>query len=521
MKDSSDHNPEPELEDYVASKTETEPASGRNYMDSNIQENCEINLEDSNSEKAEQELLDCILLLTSEGDSNILNLESPSKEEEESENETNAAEPLYEGAQISLHDSYVAILTFYLSFKLTGVSLQALLHLISLHLPKVTIFKKSIEFFKNYFSYMQGEKEFEYYCSVCFKKLLNSTKCKDCKNGKVCCLVKLSLIQQLCTLLKRKGFWRLLQFPKYCGLVSAFSDVTDGQLYQDLLKIGLLGNGDTITFQWYTDGAALYSSSSTSVWPLYLNINELPYVERYKKDNLLVPAIWVGPVKPPGSLLVSAVYPDLNLLQSGVNFEVDGKENINLKGIVICGTGDTPGRSIMLNIVQFNGASSCQVCEDEGEPRFMCPGVRLFPYQPTDTLIPRTLEKMEAYGKQGTEENPCVGVKGPCALSKVMPDFLTGTGIDSMHQLFGGVTKKITSKFLSTKGADKKFSVAEHYKLLDERLMSIKPPAHVPRAPRPLKEVMSWKMNELKAWLLDYSIPVLYNVLPNEYFLPH
>ncbi|KAK3922348.1 Colanic acid biosynthesis protein WcaM [Frankliniella fusca] len=51
--------------------------------------------------------------------------------------------------------------------------------------------------------------------------------------------------------------------------------------------------------------------------------------------------------------------------------------------------------------------------------------------------------------------------------------------------------------------------------------MSIKPPAHVPRVPRSLKELASWKMKELKAWLLDYSLPVLSGVLPEMYLNHH
>ncbi|KAK3922347.1 Procathepsin L, partial [Frankliniella fusca] len=397
----------------------------------------------------EQELLDLILLLTSEEDSNSLNIETNYETPSNDPNETLkiGSQPLYSGAPISLHDSLVAILTFCLSFKLTGVGLQALLQLISLHLPLQTIFKKSTEFFKNYFSYLQGHNEYEYYCSMCFQKLPSNEKCTKCKKGKVCCLVKLSLIQQLQTLLKRKGFWSSLQFFKFHP-GGSYSDVYDGTVYQDLWKSGVLGNGDTLTFQWYTDGASLYTSSSTSVWPLYLTINELPFVERYKKENLLVPAIWVGPVKPPGSLLVSAIFPDMKLLSSGVDFEVDCEENKKLKGIVICGTGDTPGRSLMLNLVQFNGAHSCQECEDEGEPRFNCPGVRLYPFKPIANLVPRTLEKMLQYAKRGTEEIACFGVRGPSGLSKIMPNFLIGTAIDSMHQLYGGVTRKITALLL-------------------------------------------------------------------------
>ncbi|KAK3920760.1 Procathepsin L [Frankliniella fusca] len=445
----------------------------------------------------EQELLDLILLLTSEEDSNSLNIETNYETPSNDPNETLkiGSQPLYTGAPISLHDSLVAILTFCLSFKLTGVGLQALLQLISLHLPLQTIFKKSTE----------------------FSRIISPTcKATMSMNITVQCVFRSYPAMKNVQNVRRAS----LQFFKFHP-GGSYSDVYDGTFYQDLWKSGVLGNGDTLTFQWYTDGASLYTSSSTSVWPLYLTINELPFVERYKKENLLVPAIWVGPVKPPGSLLVSAIYPDMKLLSSGVDFEVDCEENKKLKGIVICGTGDTPGRSLMLNLVQFNGAHSCQECEDEGEPRFNCPGVRLYPFKPIANLVPRTLEKMLQYAKRGTEEIACFGVRGPSGLSKIMPNFLIGTAIDSMHQLYGGVTRKITALLLSTKAEDKKFSLSDYHQSLDNKLMSIKPPAHVPRVPRSLKELASWKMKELKAWLLDYSLPVLSGVLPEMYLNHH
>ncbi|KAE8740480.1 hypothetical protein FOCC_FOCC014008 [Frankliniella occidentalis] len=474
-----------------------------------VQENWEF--------QPEQELSELISLMTVGDEDHEFNPEDYDYQETVPENGNS---PLYNGAPITFHESLIAILTFSLSFHLSGACIKALFDLIFLHLPKTAdnIFKTSLSAFKNYFSYIQGPKIFKYYCSKCFVELPAKTKCATCKNSKICYIVKLSMQQQLQAMLKRTGFYNMLKFN--CDHVPGhYSDVYDGELYQDLKSKGVLGQ-DVLTLQWYTDGAALFSSSKMNVWPLYFSINELPYSKRFKKENLLVPLIWCGTVKPPSNLLISEVHDDLQELKAGVKFEVAGEGEKDIRAEILNGTGDTPARSLMLNMTQFNGACSCQVCEQDGEPRPGCPGVRLFPFD-EDKMEIRTLENMRMYGNTGTELHPTKGVKGPCALDSVMSNYVVGTGIDVMHQLFGGVNKKVLKNLLSTKAPAKKWSISQHQKVLDERLLSIKPPMHVVRCPRSLNDVSYWKTSELKLWLNDYSLPVLNGVLPDSYLKHH
>lgn len=455
-----------------------------------------------------------------EDDDNEFEVEPELSDSETTPNNAKANHPLFEGSNISVHESMVSILTLALAFKITGVCLQAILRLISLHLPKVNNFRTSLYLFKDYFSYLQGPKSYEYYCSKCFEKLEPKTSCSSCSKSKVCCLVKLSLVSQLQTMFKRKNFYSKLNFE--CSVTEdKISDVYDGQLYQDLVKKMILGIVNALSFQWYTDGAALYSSSKVSVWPFYLTIDQLPYSDRYKKENLLVPCIWSGPVKPPGNLLLRAIFPELQSIFSGVKFEVDSVGEKFVKGVLLSGTGDTPARSMMLNMVQYNGASACQVCEQPGVPRPNVPGVRLFPYKPED-MVPRTVSKMLEYGSMGTLEKPFLGVKGHTLLSKMMPDFVKGTAVDPMHQLYGGCGKKLLKLWTTTKKKDSgKWSISKNVNTLNSRLLSIKPPIHTPRFPQSLLDLAYYKMSELKAWFNEYSLPVLKGILPDSYLVHH
>lgn len=446
--------------------------------------------------------------------------EAEAEECEESSGSVDGEPLLYTGAPLSLHESFTSILTLALTHKLSGAALQAVLDLLAIHLPKLgNIFKSSLSFFKNYFSYLQGPKAFEYYCSKCFQKCADKSGCDVCKGSKVCYLVRLSLIQQLQTMFAREGFYSKLCFSnqKHSG---TYQDIYDGSVYQDLVNKGILGKDGRLSGQLYADGAALYVSANVSVWPVFVNINELPYEDRFKKQNILLPVLWCGPTKPPINLLLSAAFPDLQALANGVKLEAKNVGEKEVKLIIISATGDTPARGMMLNMCQFNGANSCQCCEQSGEPRPNCPGVRLFPYKPSE-MKPRTVASMEACGKKGTESKPCLGAKGPTVLSKIMPDFVNGMAIDPMHHIYAGLGRRVATLLKDTTSKSKKWSISNRIEEINKKLLSIKPPVHIPRVPRALSEVANWKCSELKAWVLHYSLPVLDGILDSNYMKHH
>lgn len=425
--------------------------------------------------------------------------------------------PLYSGARITLHESLVAILTTVMRFKLSGACLKGVLDLMYLHMPKTdNVFKRSLSFFKTYFLCMQGPKEYKRYCSQCFDELALEPKCPKCPGSKVSYLVKLSLVHQLQALFSREGFYEKLDFSASSG---SYSDIKNGKLYQDQVRQGRLGRKDQTSFMLYADGAEVFGSTKLSAWLTYLSINELPYQERYKRENVMVPVVWIGAAKPPNNIIFNALHSDLSTVAQGVSIRVNNEER-NITGFVLDQTGDTPARAAMLNMVQFNGKYPCQRCEQEGEPRAGCPGVRLFPSKPEE-MTPRTKSCMEEYASKGTDKEPCMGVKGPSAMNSIMPDYVRGTAIDPMHQLYGGCGKKILQLLVSTKKEHKKFSISKFLPTLNSRLVSIKPPFNCPRIPRSIDLIANWKMNELKWWLLDYSLPVLDEVLPNHYLEHH
>lgn len=59
---------------------------------------------------------------------------------------------------------------------------------------------------------------------------------------------------------------------------NVFKDIYDGRMYQQLIKkLNLSGNEKYITVNVNTDGVPLFESSSYSIWPIYLQVNEIPF----------------------------------------------------------------------------------------------------------------------------------------------------------------------------------------------------------------------------------------------------
>ncbi|CAD6216259.1 GSCOCG00011321001-RA-CDS [Cotesia congregata] len=111
-----------------------------------------------------------------------------------------------------------------------------------------------------------------------------------------------------------------------------------------------------------------------------------------------------------------------------------------------------------------------------------------------------------------------MGVKGPCALSKFMPDFIVGTAIDRMYCIDGGVVKKLLTLWFDSTYSAFPFSLYHVKDIINERILAIKPPKFIHRMPPPTEKLTHWKASELKAWFFYYSVPVLHEVMRNDFF---
>ena len=64
-----------------------------------------------------------------------------------------------------------------------------------------------------------------------------------------------------------------------------------------------------------TDGVALFKSSKTSLWPVYLLIQNLPPQVRFKGENIILCGIWQGSRKPDMNVLLKPVVKSIQQLK--------------------------------------------------------------------------------------------------------------------------------------------------------------------------------------------------------------
>lgn len=79
---------------------------------------------------------------------------------------------------------------------------------------------------------------------------------------------------------------------------------------------------------------------------------------------------------------------------------------------IICCTCDLPGKALVQNILQFNGAYGCGFCEQPGKNLRTVNGgnVRIFPYQNESPNL-RTAAACVKYAEDAVETNSVVSIE--------------------------------------------------------------------------------------------------------------
>lgn len=264
----------------------------------------------------------------------------------------------------------------------------------------------------------------------------------------------------------------------------------------------------------FTDGIPLFKSSTISLWPVYLIVNNLPPLIRTYSENVILCALWCGPGKPPvHDLLMPVMDMMKNLLTVGITMHTpDGMKTI--RGKLMVGVFDLPAKAIVLNTKQFNGQYGCSTCLHPGER--LPNGARVYP--PQTNIQQRTNLSMIADAK-AAEQSGCPenGVKGLSVLTDMM-DLVNGVPVDYMHAVFEGVTRWLLRAWVDSSNCHKPFYIGKHVTAIDSALLRQHPPREFSRPPRAIKTHMKyWKASELRSWLLFYSLPLLHGYLPPLY----
>ena len=313
------------------------------------------------------------------------------------------------------------------------------------------------------------------------------------------------------------------------GWFSQTGHIYDGSIYKKLMRPReFLSNSGNISLTWNTDGIPVFKSSKYSIWPLYFAINELPISKRWCNDNLILAGLWFGTQKPNMLTFLKPFVEGLSELHGGVEMHSpDIPNSFICKTRLLCGTCDLPAKAMVFNMTQYNGYYGCTHCQQSGKQ--LSTGergtVHVYHYVQTDPTGPkRTSQQLEKHSREATMNGTIVyGIKGPSWFSMV-PDYniLEGNAIDYMHCVLLGVTKMLLKLWFDSEHSREMWYCGTKVQLADSKLLQIKPPLNITRTPRSIQHHRNyWKASEYRNWLLFYSLPVMFSILPKEYLAHH
>ena len=190
------------------------------------------------------------------------------------------------------------ILLFTLRHNLTYKAVSDLLQLLRKILPFPNNVPTSFWQFKSKIkSHCASSPKFNLYCDDCHENLsTDDTHCTSCCCTQVSYFTTLPVQTQLKSLLSSESMLQINMFVMYIGkeiytaleyrftrtkkCSSNIEDVYDGTIYK---RLGILKDKHALSFKHNTDGISVFRSSGKDVWPVYLQINELPPLMRYNE----------------------------------------------------------------------------------------------------------------------------------------------------------------------------------------------------------------------------------------------
>ncbi|XP_077550692.1 uncharacterized protein LOC144163898 [Haemaphysalis longicornis] len=168
-------------------------------------------------------------------------------------------------------------------------------------------------------------------------------------------------------------------------------------------------------------------------------------------------------------------------------------------------------------MMKYNAYYGCPWCLEEGTP--VDRTIRWIPSRQAAPLRTHRSMVQDMQAAFNSQERDVRGMRGPSPLMKLKGfNMVCCMPPDVMHCVLEGVTQQLLDLWMTATGNT--WYIGQHEKVLDKRIVSLKPPNTFCRLPRPVKERAQWKASEWFYWLLFYSLPCLKGVLP-VVFLTH
>lgn len=471
---------------------------------------------------------------------------SSGSESELSENEQNDSDDsdsgvkispdVYNDCPINVDEGVLNLMNLFVKHKLEKVQLVGVLNSVLKFLPKHNNMPKTQY---SLFKYVEdlcplSKEKAHYYCSICHFYLGEvEMKCTLC-NGECHKFYQLSLSEQIRNLFEIHGLADLIdkhsERQQESGVdANVLTDLCDGSEF----KRAKVNAPYSLTLLGHADGISTSDSSDASLWPLEYVIVELPFYLRFK--FVIVSGIWIDDSKPNLNSFMKPFVQEIQAInrEGGVKW-VHPKTKAEHRSLlsVPCFVMDAPARAGLQNILSHGGKHCCNICEQKmkklpEEP--VLPGVkkkrrrRVFTFEEEAAEL-RTAERMnvqatEAKRRQqvqtGVKLANVRGVRG-FSVAAQLPGCDRSTMVfpEYMHLILC-LMKEFLGLWFEVSGP---WSLKDHIDTVNSFLANIKVPDFITRIPRPVDCFHQWKANELRSFLLYYSVIIFKKIMKDEYF---
>jgi hypothetical protein len=451
-------------------------------------------------------------------------------------------ESLYDGCSQKLGNIILIICSLSIRFKLSDEALNHVINLLCLVIPPTNIMIKSVYALKDYLKKFVSFPSIHFVCSWCGTHVKKDDKiCKNnhCRkdltqSGAFGYFIQHSVIDQLTMMCKRESWLNKIRSHRFFhyrnNKENGISDVYDGTNYKTAFSNGFLDDPNALSFSFNTDGVQIFKSSTLSMWPVYMLVNELPPTERKLKENVIYYGLWIGSKKPQMWSYLKPLHQEMTKLENGIQVSDKHESSFILKATLLNCVCDLPARCMVSNSMQFNGKYGCWFCHQPGETCTTNKGghVHIYPFQEGHPKGPpriaETLQedvnKVIKHIQERKSDFVLRGIKGPFWFM-FMSQFnvIHGFVVDYMHGICAGVTKMLLTLWFDKKHKGETISFLANKALVSDRLKSIKPYLQITRPPRSLDEIQHWKTAEFRNFLFLWSLPTLETILPKDYYL--
>ena len=249
----------------------------------------------------------------------------------------------------------------------------------------------------------------------------------------------------------------------------------------------------------FSDGVSVKKSTlKRGLWPVWLQIADLPPKLRMSCKNIVLASLFVGEKHPDWGALVpllkAEIISGVDLCQSELRTHLSFQFKLLIS--------DLGAKSHMLNMLKFNGHYGCHYCTVPGKTIGRTHAY--YPYNQKGEIRVSSLNDMyveyaETLGEKSVFN--VVGVKGKSAFADIIPGLPLTAPVDYMHCVLLGVFPELMKLCYKSLSSEEKIKL----NIVISGLACPREMIAYSRKVRSLDELTQFKANELFNWLFYLS----------------